>query len=141
MRHGKGVLELPDGMKFEGSYVEDRPQPGGTFTFSDHTKTTFVVDPRFAPYLGPGSNPAGYETVMIKLMQHWKTTQANDGGDEDEDTEFGFGDDDGFGDDADADEEENAFAEELASDEEWEEVDVDEYGNVLEHTARPVAGP
>lgn len=82
---------------------------------------------------------------MIKLMAHWKITQGSADGDdsEEEDTEFGFGDDDGFGSDGDAgaDEPANAFAEELASDEEWEEVDVDANGNVLEHTARPVQGP
>jgi hypothetical protein len=36
------------------------------------------------------------------------------------------------------DEEASGSAEELAGDEEWEEVDLDEYGTPIEATARPV---
>ena len=60
-RHGKGKMDLPDKQKFDGSYIEGRPQPGGTYTFADRTKTVFTIDPRFESYLGPGSNPAAYE--------------------------------------------------------------------------------
>lgn len=78
---------------------------------------------------GRGSQQSGWETALVKLMQHWKSTQGQagggGGGDEDDDTEFGFG--------------ENApEPEKLEDGEEWEEVDLDENGNPIESTARPV---
>ena len=66
-----------------------------------HTHThTHLLFSRCQPlvtnrYIGPESNPAGWETVMIKLMQHLKATAAgpsSDAGGGDDDGGFGFGD-------------------------------------------------
>ena len=129
--HGEGSLQLQDGMRFVGKFEAGRPLPGGVFSWSDGVSTTFALESRFELFLGPRSDPAGWHVALVKLMQHWKKTRgsAPAGGDDPDEETFGFGQTGG----ARAEEEEP-----LASDEEWEEVDLDEHGRPIESTARPV---
>lgn len=131
-RDGKGELAFAasGGPTFVGTFEGGRPIAGGQFKWSDGTKDKFELDPRFEPYLGRGSEEKLWEITLSKMMQHQK--QKLDGGD-DEDTEFGFGE---LG----IDGEDEVEQEPLAEGEIWveEEVEVDEFGNPIEETARIV---
>ena len=130
-RDGSGSLAFasPSGT-FVGSFEGGRPIAGGQFKWSDGTKDQFTLDPRFEPYLGRGSEEKLWEITLFKMMEHQK--QKLDGGD-DEDTDFGFGD---LG----VEDDEEAEQEPLGEGEVWveEEVEVDEFGNPIEETARIV---
>jgi hypothetical protein len=43
---------------------------GGKITFKDGKTVPFNVDAKFAAFIGPGSNPAAWELVLLKLMTH-----------------------------------------------------------------------
>lgn len=131
-RDGSGALSFGGANgTFTGKFEGGRPVSGGQLSWSDGTKDKFTLDPRFEPYLGRGSDEKLWEMTLLKIMENQK--QKLDGGDDD-DTDFGFGD---LG----VDDEEEAADEPLGEDEVWveEEVEVDEFGNPIEETARIVS--
>jgi len=149
-RHGHGVMRFAQGGTFEGDFEGGRPLSGGTFKWDDGTQSPFVVDQRFQPYIGPGSDPAGWDTVLAKMMQYLKKTQCGGavGGahagtdknmlDDDDEESFGFGDVANSLHDSPIKAPPSDVESLLGPDEYWEEVEVDEHGNPIEDTARPV---
>jgi hypothetical protein len=131
-REGKGTLTFKGGASFIGSFEAGRPLSPGQFKWSDGTKDNYKLEDRFEPFLGRGSEERFWLITLFKMMAFQK--EKLDGGD-DEDTAFGFGD-------MDMEKElEDEPEEPLADGEVWveEEVEVDEFGNPIEETARIVS--
>eukprot|EP00051_Salpingoeca_urceolata_P001130 m.38839 g.38839 ORF g.38839 m.38839 type:complete len:483 (-) comp11213_c0_seq2:68-1516(-) len=141
-RHGKGLLTYDGGLKFEGQFDHGRPLEGGVFTWPDGMSTKLALETRFRRFLGPNSNPAGWETCLLKIMNFWRVNKESGkeppaAAAEEEEEDFGFSDEEGEAATPQANSPVAAAGNEVDSDE-WEEVDLDENGIPIESTARPV---
>ena len=67
-RHGQGVLTFADGLSFTGAFENGRPLPGGVCKWPDGVSTPLVVQPEFAKFIGPTSNPVGWEVCRYVLV-------------------------------------------------------------------------
>jgi hypothetical protein len=110
-RHGNGVLSFGNDFAFTGAFDSGRPLPGGKCKWSDGTELEFAPGDRMASFIGPGSNPVGWEIALLKIMNHKRAEQSQQKppqqqqappqaapaapAPEDEENEFGFGDEDG----------------------------------------------
>ena len=61
-------MTFADGLSFTGAFENGRPLPGGVCKWPDGVSTPLVVQPEFAKFIGPTSNPVGWEVRGCGLV-------------------------------------------------------------------------